>query len=60
METRKGPWEASDAAKKDDVVCPFLSVLVFSSHMVWYLGSGMGINTGMNNGIKFQDQSAMS
>jgi hypothetical protein len=28
--------------------------------MVWYLGSGMGINTGMNNGIKFQDQSAMS
>ncbi len=47
-----------DAAKKEDVVCPFLSMLVLSSHMV--IGSLMGINIGMNNGIKFQDQSVMS
>jgi len=49
-----------DAAKKEDFVCPFHSMLVLSSHMVWYIGSLMGINIGMNNGIKFQDQSGMS
>jgi hypothetical protein len=49
-----------EAAKKEDLVCPFPSMLVLSSRMVWYIGSLMGIHIGMNNGIKLQDQSGMS